>query len=51
MSVADQVRNGERRVADPIDDVTVVFADIVEFVPLSSQIATLEQVGVLSRVF
>ncbi|MDH3315435.1 MAG: hypothetical protein OER43_06665 [Gammaproteobacteria bacterium] len=51
MSVADHLRKGERRVADLIDDVSVVFTDIVGFTQLSSQIAASEQVKVLNRVF
>ncbi len=36
MSVPDHLRIGERRAADLIDDVTVVFANIVGFIQLSS---------------
>lgn len=51
VSVARRLRNGERRIADLIDDVTVVFADIVGFTRLSSQIAASELVEVLNQVF
>lgn len=51
VSVAERLRNGERRIADLIDDVTVVFADIVGFTRLSSQIAASELVEVLNQVF
>ncbi len=50
-SVAKRLRNGERRIADLVDDVTVVFADIVGFTRLSSQITASELVEVLNRVF
>ncbi len=51
VSVADRLRNGESRIADFIDDVTVVFADIVGFTRLSSQVAASELVEVLNQVF
>ncbi len=51
VSVADRLRDGERRIADFIDDVTVVFADIVGFTSLSSKIAASELVEVLNQVF
>ncbi|HSS63705.1 MAG TPA: adenylate/guanylate cyclase domain-containing protein [Gammaproteobacteria bacterium] len=51
VSVASRLRNGERRIADFIDDVTVVFADIVGFTHLSSRIAASELVELLNRVF
>ncbi len=50
-SVADRLRDGERRIADVINDVTVVFADIVGFTRLSSRIAAAELIDVLNRVF
>ncbi len=51
VSVADRLRNGELRIADFIDDVTVVFADIVGFTSLSSEMAAPELVEVLNQVF
>ncbi len=51
VSVADRLRNGEHRIADFIDDVTVVFADIVGFTSLSSEMAAPELVEVLNQVF
>jgi len=51
VSVARRLRKGERRIADLIDDVTVVFADIVGFTRLSSQIPASELVEVLNQVF
>ncbi len=51
LSVADRLRNGERHIADLIDEVTVVFADIVGFTRLSSQISASELVEVLNQVF
>ena len=51
VSVADRLRNGERIIADFIDEVTVVFADIVGFTGLASDIPAPKLVGVLNQVF
>ncbi len=50
-SVADRLRNGERHIADCIDDATVVFADIVGFTQMCCQISATELVELLNRVF
>lgn len=50
-SVADRLRNGERRIADVMDDVTVVFSDIVGFTELSSQVSASALVEILNQVF
>ena len=49
--IARRLRDGERLIADRFDDVTLLFADIVEFTRLSSTMAASELVGVLNDVF
>ena len=49
--VADRLRNGEPLIADRFDDVTLMFADIVEFTRLSASMSPQELVGVLNDVF
>lgn len=49
--IADRLRAGEPLIADRFDDVTLLFADIVEFTRLSSTMSPPELVGVLNEVF
>jgi class 3 adenylate cyclase len=49
--IADRLRDGEPLIADRFDDVTLLFADIVEFTRLSSTMSPQELVGVLNEVF
>ena len=49
--IADRLREGEPLIADRFDDVTLLFADIVEFTRLSSTMSAAELVGVLNEVF
>ncbi len=49
--IADRLRDGEPLIADRFDDVTLLFADIVEFTRLSSTMSPSELVGVLNDVF
>jgi class 3 adenylate cyclase len=49
--IADRIRRGERLIADRFDDVSLMFADIVEFTRLSSGMTADELVGVLNDVF
>ena len=49
--IADRLREGEPLIADRFDDVTLLFADIVEFTRLSSSMSPQELVGVLNEVF
>jgi class 3 adenylate cyclase len=49
--IADRLRAGEALIADRFDDVTLLFADIVEFTRLSSTMSPSELVGVLNEVF
>jgi class 3 adenylate cyclase len=49
--IARRLREGEPLIADRFDDVTLLFADIVEFTSLSSTMAATELVGILNDVF
>jgi class 3 adenylate cyclase len=49
--IADRLRDGESLIADRFDDVTLMFADIVEFTRLSADLSPRELVGVLNDVF
>jgi class 3 adenylate cyclase len=49
--IAERLRLGEPLIADRFDDVTLMFADIVEFTRLSSTMSPQELVGVLNDVF
>jgi len=49
--IADRLRDGEPLIADRFDDVTLLFADIVEFTRLSASMSPQELVGVLNEVF
>jgi class 3 adenylate cyclase len=49
--IARRLREGEPLIADRFDDVTLLFADIVEFTRLSSTLTAPELVGVLNDVF
>jgi class 3 adenylate cyclase len=49
--IADRLRDGEPLIADRFDDVTLLFADIVEFTRLSSALSPSELVSVLNDVF
>ncbi len=49
--IAQRLRNGEPLIADRFDDVTLLFADVVEFTRLSSTLSPAELVGVLNEVF
>jgi class 3 adenylate cyclase len=49
--IAERLRQGEPLIADRFDDVTLLFADIVEFTQLSSTLSAPELVTVLNDVF
>jgi len=50
-SIARRLREGERLIADRFDDVTLLFADIVEFTQLSASLSPTQLVGVLNETF
>ena len=49
--IAHRLRVGEPLIADRFDDVTLMFADIVEFTRLSSTHVAAELVGILNEIF
>nr|MBA2373414.1 adenylate/guanylate cyclase domain-containing protein [Chloroflexota bacterium] len=49
--IARRLRDGEPLIADRFDDVTLLFADIVEFTRLSATLSPTELVGVLNEIF
>jgi class 3 adenylate cyclase len=49
--IAQRLRDGEVLIADQFDDVTLLFADIVEFTRLSATLSAHELVGALNVVF
>lgn len=50
-AIAERLREGEPLIADRFDDVTMLFADIVEFTRLSASLTPSELVTVLNDVF
>lgn len=49
--IAQRLRDGEPLIADRFDDVTLLFADVVEFTRLSATLSPSELVAVLNEVF
>ncbi len=49
--IAQRLRSGEPLIADRFDDVTLLFADVVEFTRLSATLSPTELVSVLNEVF
>ncbi|HEY9657342.1 MAG TPA: adenylate/guanylate cyclase domain-containing protein, partial [Allocoleopsis sp.] len=49
--IVDRLKQDSAAIADNFDDVTVLFADIVGFTELSSQVTPIELVGLLNRIF
>jgi class 3 adenylate cyclase len=49
--IAARLRAGERLIADRFDDVTLMFADIVEFTRLSASLSPDDLVSVLNTIF
>ena len=50
-SVSKRLRHGENPIADDFTDVTVLFADIVEFTPMASKLTAVEVVNMLNGLF
>jgi class 3 adenylate cyclase len=50
-AIAEQLKNGQQVVADTFNNVTVLFADIVDFTPLASQLRPGELVALLNNIF
>ena len=50
-SIADQLKQDIRPIAEHFEDVSILFADIVNFTPLSSRLSAVELVNILNQVF
>jgi adenylate cyclase len=49
--VAQRLQSDPQSIADHFDDVSILFADVVDFTPLSSRLDAREVVGLLDRLF
>jgi len=49
--IADRLKNGESHIVNAFDEVTVMFADLVGFTPLSTQIPPTMVVRLLDQIF
>ncbi|MGC1244923.1 MAG: adenylate/guanylate cyclase domain-containing protein, partial [Spirulinaceae cyanobacterium] len=50
-TIAEQLKHYEGSLAERFDEATVLFADIVEFTPISADVAPLELVSTLNQIF
>lgn len=50
-SVSKRLRHGENPIADDFSEVTVLFADLVEFTPMASKLTAVEVVTMLNGLF
>lgn len=50
-AIVDRLKQEQRVLAERFDDVTILFADIVDFTPLSAQLTPLELVKLLNQIF
>ena len=50
-SIADRLRDEQQVIADAFPDATVIFADLVGFTPIGSEMAPADLVTVLNRLF
>jgi adenylate cyclase len=50
-SVADRLKRGEKVIADDVPEVSVLFADIVGFTPMSIEMGATALIGLLNEVF
>jgi len=50
-SVAERLKADRSQIAEHHDDVTVLFADVVDFTPMAAELAAAEVVGLLDRLF
>jgi class 3 adenylate cyclase len=49
--IADRLKQGQSPIADRFEEVTVLFADIVNFTPLSAYLPAAELIDLLSEIF
>jgi PAS domain S-box-containing protein len=50
-AIAEQLKQNKSPIAEQFDDVTILFADIVGFTPLSAQLPATKLVNFLNRIF
>jgi class 3 adenylate cyclase len=50
-AIAEQLKNGERSIASAMEEVTILFADIVGFTPMSAKISPIKLVNLLNQIF
>ena len=50
-SIAARLKATDRTIADHFDATSILFADVVDFTPLSQQLPPAEMVGILDRLF
>jgi len=50
-SIADRLKADTATIADQIDAASILFADVVDFIPLSERLQPAEVVGMLDRLF
>jgi adenylate cyclase len=50
-SIADRLKDDRRTIADQFSGVSILFADVVDFTPLSERLPPTEVVGVLDHLF
>ncbi|KKD35701.1 adenylate/guanylate cyclase domain-containing protein [Limnoraphis robusta] len=50
-AIADQLKQGERTIASAMEEVTILFADVVGFTPLSAKVPPIQLVGLLNKLF
>ncbi|NVK41064.1 MAG: HAMP domain-containing protein [Oceanospirillaceae bacterium] len=49
--IAERLKHGESTIADSFGDVSIMFADLVNFTPLASQLPPKQLVGLLNEIF
>jgi adenylate cyclase len=49
--IAERLQTAPRAIADQFDEASILFADVVDFTPLSSRLSPTELVGLLDRLF
>src|SRR5262249_47309820 len=50
-SIAERLKSATGSIADHFDSASILFADVVDFTPLSRRLAPAEVVGILDRLF
>ncbi len=50
-AISNRLKEGQSSIADGFPEATILFADIVNFTPLSTQVAPLELVELLNQIF